>query len=71
MCQLLKGTTKEKTHKKQTKKKHFVSGLGKDCSVLFSVFFSFEAVLVRFLVLVSCFFFLSFLSQVFVDESNN
>ena len=40
MCQLLKGTTKEKTHKKQTKKKHFVSGLGKDCSFpVFSLFF--------------------------------
>ena len=39
MCQLLKGTTKEKTHKKQTKKKHFVSGLGKDCSFpVFSLF---------------------------------
>ena len=41
--QLLRGTTKDITHKKQTKKKkHSVSSFGKDCCFpVFSPFFSF------------------------------
>ena len=62
LWQLLKGTTKDKTHKKATKKRHSVLSIGYECSfpvfsLLFCLLFFFLCGFGTILVLVSCFLF--------------